>query len=373
MYADINELKLINDTKGHKEGDKLITSLAKMLRKVFHEKIYRIGGDEFIVLDSDVGKVDFEKKVSVFSQMLSKQENLKISIGSSWSNDCKNIIKQIEMTDSLMYMDKQKYYGSEGNKMKYKEMLSANLRLEIQGDKFTVYLQPQIDLHSKKIAGAEALVRKFDENNRIVPPLSFIPFYEKEGIIPILDFFVFETVCRYLVKWKEIEQFADMKVSVNFSRESLKAEGTIQKIVDICKEFDVDPKNIMIEVTESIQGVNEDELSQLVSKFSSAGFSISLDDFGMGHSNLAILSKSEFHEIKIDKSLVDNITVDPKTRVLVKHVLSLCQELNIPITLAEGIEDEEQYEILKEFKCVRGQGYFFDKPLPLNDFMEKYT
>ncbi len=373
VYADINGLKGINDTQGHEAGDMLIIKLSKIIKEVFGEKgIFRLGGDEFVVLNENVGEKEFEDELSTLKILIAKEKDLKVSIGYSWNKNTKNITDEIGKADTLMYMEKQSLYSNEYINSNYSVMLSQNLAREIEDNRFVVFLQPQVNIKDKKVSGAEALVRKVDINGKIQAPISFLPFYEKEGIIPLVDFFVFETVCKTLEKWKNIREDLDLKIAVNLSRVTVFEEKIVEKLQNICKKYNIKTDEIMIEITETIRSINDDIFSKILIEFSEAGFYVSLDDFGSGHSNLSIIVNSDFDEIKIDRSLIMNLATCEKSKLLTLLSINLCNSLRNVISLAEGIEEEEQYELLKELGCTKGQGYYFDKPLPLDTFESKY-
>ncbi len=370
-YIDINGMKEINDTKGHRFGDGVIVSLAKMLDEIFSEQGYRVSGDEFIVLCENIEENDFEEKISVLKGKINGEKYLKASIGYSWSVQGDGVSKQVELADSLMYMEKQQAHGYDIQN-KYTTMLSQNLEREIAENRYVVFLQPQINLQSGKIASAEALIRRLDSSGQIQPPLTFVPFYEKEGIISKIDIFVFEEICKVLKKWNENGKKCNIKLAANFSRITVAEKGIIETLCKICEKHSVSPSSIIIEITEAIGLIDTTLLSEIIRGFSKAGFSLSLDDFGSGQSNLAIMTTSDFDEVKIDMSLVKELASNEKSRIITKLAIDICNELNDLDSVAEGIETKEQCEILKQMNCKKGQGYYFDKPLPIEQFEEKY-
>ncbi len=372
-YADISGMKEINDTKGHKAGDDVIVDLSKILNEIFKDHAYRVGGDEFVVLCENIDEKDFEDKISLLKKKVSEHELLKISLGFSWTKQGSNASKQVELADSLKYMEKQQQYGMEQKNSKYSSMLSQNLEREILERRFVVYLQPQIDLQTGQLASAEALIRRLDSSGQIQPPFSFIPFYEKEGIISKIDLFVFEEVCKVLSEWNKKGLFTSVNVAVNFSRITIAEKGTIEKLSEICEKYSVSPSRLIVEITEAIGYINQNLLSKLMKDFSKKGFSISLDDFGSGQSNLAILTNSSFDELKIDRSLIIDLENNVKSRTITKLAIDVCGQLDNLDSIAEGIETVGQFNILKDMKCKKGQGYYFCRPVPVEEFEQKYT
>lgn len=183
---------------------------------------------------------------------------------------------------------------------------AKKLLQEIHKRMFTVYLQPKINLSDEKLNGAEALVRKLNGKGNLVPPIDFIPELEQNGLISFVDFFVLETVCEYIHNWqKQGKKF--IKVSVNMSRTTLRKKNVVQKAVAICSKYQIGPQLIEIEITESIGGLEKKLITRLMDDFHAAGFSIALDDFGSGFSNIAALAENDFDVVKFDKSLIDTI------------------------------------------------------------------
>lgn len=374
MYLDINGLKQANDTHGHLYGDMLITQTAHLLLDVFQDEIYRIGGDEFVVLCPNMSKEEFDLKSAELRSLLASTDELFLSIGSTWNCRHIDIQKQITHTDELMYIDKQAHYSMEGTRRSasaYRASLSQNLLAEITRGDFLVYLQPKFDLDTGKINGAEALIRKLDSDGNLVPPNQFISRYETEGIIRHIDFYVLDTVCAVLSRWKHMG-YNQLTIAVNFSRITLMEHNIVDKLLQVCQNHDIAPELINLEVTESIGTMDADELTILMHQLAEAGFIISLDDFGSEYSNLAILTSLDFHEIKLDRSLINHLDDNQRSRVITEHTIKMCHDLNVLTSVAEGIETPAQWDLLKEFNCTTGQGYYFDKPMPIDAFTDKY-
>ena len=373
VYLDINGLKECNDHHGHTYGDHLLLHTAQVLRNIFHQNIYRIGGDEFAIICTDLSKEQFDLKIQKLRDIMETDEEFQLSIGSTWSDGRLDIAKQLQHTDELMHIDKQAYYTNHKTYgSSYHATLSNELLDKIAQNRFVVFLQPKIDLNTGHAIGAEALIRQYDAEGNLIPPDRFIPRYEAEGIIRHVDLFVFETACSILRGWASIG-VNQLHIAVNLSRVTLMEHEIVPNLVKICKEYQVDPAFINIEVTESIGTMEAPELKLLMAELHKNGFSISLDDFGSEYSNLAILTSLDFNEIKLDKSLISNLDENQRSRVITEHTIRMCQDLNLMTSVAEGIETPKQKDILKDFKCSTGQGYYFDKPMPVSDFTAKYV
>ncbi len=372
MYLDINGLKEVNDKQGHAEGDKLILSMSRILLAVFGKDAYRLGGDEFIVMQENVSQEEFQNRAKELHERVDEVTELSVSTGVIWNEDCQNVAQQIEQADNLMYNTKLQYYKNNSQNAKYRTILLNSLRADIESKKFFVVLQPQFYLHNRELGGAEALIRKKGLADTMESPSEFIPLYEKLEIIHYLDTFVFESICEALNTWRENGYDIDLSISVNISRCTLQQEGIVQEFQDICKKYDIAPYRIVIEITETIEGENMQHMNEIIEKFADADFLISLDDFGSGYSSLLTLADSRFDEVKIDRGFILNVSTSDRAYIVAKNMVNMCHDLGIHETVAEGIESEELYNSLKQMKCTKGQGYLFDKPLTMSEFEKKY-
>ncbi len=371
IYMDINGLKQLNDEYGQAYGDKTIEKVASMLFKVFSMNAFRISGDDFIVLCANIDECVFYRDVAQLKDDIGSS-GISVCLGTSFSSRNIDIHKQIEAADGMMYTEKQQMYSSSQSSQKYRNSLADNLINEIAQSRFSVYLQPQIELDTGNLIGAEALIRKNDNEGKIISPINFLPFYEQQEIIQHIDFYVLETICKQFAVWDALTPGNNIKVSTNFSRITLKEPNIVDKVMSICDSYSVSPARIVVEITESVEVFEREKLGMLLFEFTKKGFTVSLDDFGSGHSNLSVLTSSNFDEVKIDKSIVDNIVDNSKSLAIAKLIVNMCEDFNIETSVAEGVEYSEQYNMLRSLKCTIGQGYFFDKPLPISEFNNKY-
>ncbi len=371
VYADVNGLKQANDKYGHGYGDVLITKTARILKDHLGESIYRIGGDEFVALVMNETEEKFEEKVRLLRQNIEADGECNLSLGHVWRSGKMDIVKEISFTDELMYAEKQGYYKNMLTaRVNNKSNAARELLLEIAHHKFDVHMQAKVELDTGMIRGAEALIRKKDGQGGFISPDEFIARYEADKIIRHVDFFVLETVCQMLQEW--IRHGHPLKVSVNFSRITFMEYNITNEIQGICEKYQVNPKWIDIEITENSDKVDNAVLSRKLGELKQKGYSISLDDFGAKYSNIMMLSSMEFSEVKLDKSLIDHLCENKKNAVLIENTIKMVQDLNSTVSLAEGIETEEQRDMLKKLNCKYGQGYFFLKPLPIQEFLSVY-
>lgn len=367
IYIDINGMKKINDNYGHEYGDSVIRKTAEILKSHLEEECFRVGGDEFVVLCVNIEQDKFQRLTSDLREDFDSAHDCDVSIGCTWKGGRVSANELILRADDLMYAEKQGYYHSV---LRYgreaRTGMATEVLKEISDNYFEVYYQPQVELKTRRIIGAEALVRKRDRNGLLLPPNSFIPFYEQEGIISHVDMFVLNTVCATLQAWSA--EGIETKISTNFSRVTLMAPDVVSRVKESCRMHGVPPEKITIEVTESINKMDHHQLLELIRSFSSEGYSVALDDFGSKYSNLSILTAMDFNMVKFDKTLVDKLETNSQSRTVMKYAMKICSELSGTHSLAEGIETEQQLELLLRYHCDYGQGYYFGRPMPAEEF-----
>ncbi len=359
IYIDIKGLRAINDSKGFLMGDSIINRLSGILQSIYNDDVYRVGGDEFVVFLENIMENDFESKIEELRERLTHERDFNVTIGYTWNKNSAS--SELDV------------YNEHNGNEKYSRILRENLEMEIADGKFEVFLQPQVEIQTGEIVSAEALVRRIGAGGKYQPPISFIPFYEKEGLISKIDTFVFETVCKTIKEWKAKGCNQISSIAVNCSRMTIAEDFIVEKFTDICNKYGVDKSQIVIEITETTNEISENVLSHIIHCFKDAGFLISLDDFGSGYSNLTSFVISDFDEVKIDMKLINDVHTNEKSKALTQVVLVLCEKLNNLISVAEGVECVEQHETLKQLGCIKGQGYYFDKPMHVDDFSKKYV
>jgi len=201
-------------------------------------------------------------------------------------------------------------------------------------------------------------------------PDQFLPLLEDAKLISALDFYVFEFACSKVSSWISKGK-KTVPISVNFSRYSLTERSFIPCITEICEKYGIEKKWVEIEMTESVEGLEGFDINGLIQRIRDAGFTVSIDDFGVHYANLSLFTSVDFDVLKIDKSLVDHITTNLKAQSVVALLIEICGKMGIR-TIAEGVETEEQFLILRDMGCAQAQGYLFSRPLPLEECEQKY-
>jgi diguanylate cyclase (GGDEF)-like protein len=389
VLADLDRFKEINDTLGHAAGDRLLAAIAERLQGVVRETdtVARISGDEFCVLlpnqHDDRVAVEAARRIrDAFDAPFSlggSESRVTASIGVSLfpcnGDSAEALLKQ---ADIAMLRAKSQGRGllelfSEEMGVAVAErarMERGLLRAEAQNE-FVVHYQPEIDLRTGLIVGAEALVRWQDPERGLVPPLAFIPLAEESGAIVPMSEWVIRTACAQANAW-HTQGFAPFRLSVNVSARLFGKYDLAGAILRILGETGLPPGSLELEITESVAMSNPE--STLATLWNLHGFSIrvAMDDFGTGYSSLAYLKKFPIHLLKIDRAFIQELDRNPEDQTIVKAILAMAGALNIE-TIAEGVEREEQLEILKACGCGLAQGFLLGRPMPAAEFAELLT
>lgn len=378
LYMDLNGLKEINDNCGHSGGDNALKDIADVIVESFGKDCsYRVGGDEFVVLCYGTTDKEFTAKVTAFRNLISEMK-YKVSIGFHYSKDSSDIDEVIKIADEKMYQDKKYYYRNNGQSARYRFYndtfvsfsTQEKLKKLIQEERFVIWFQPRFSTSNGEFCGSEALIRYFDEDDTIVSPMDFIPAMEYNETVHMIDLYVFRHVCEYISGW--IEAGKKIKpVSVNISHCTIDRPNFMENLMDIWFDYDIPKESIVIEVSEDkVKGGLSDVLDKLV-QLKNNGFHIAIDNYGSKYADLFLFSEVKFDTLKLDRDLVHKLESDEKTCMISKSVIGLCENYNISV-VAEGVENEKEYNILKEMGCDEVQGYLFDKPMSWNRFEEKY-
>ncbi|MGL5258586.1 MAG: EAL domain-containing protein [Lachnospiraceae bacterium] len=371
VSVDINGLKIINEKYGHSFGDRYIINCADILKEHFKDKVFRIGGDEFIIFLQHTKYLEFNKHILTLEEKLKKNTQVSMSIGVSWCENIEDIDKHLKAADALMIKNKNNHYRNIEDCIKgiYNESEEALLD-EIKKNQFEILLQPKLSIDTMKIIGAEALIRKKDEAGKYIPPYLFVSRYESQGTIYLIDLFVLRQVCEFLADMRK-EGFEELPhISVNFSRVTLLVTDIQGRAIEICDEYGIDCSMITIEVTEDCGFVESAAIGHAIGRLKEVGFKISLDDFGCKYSNIEIVSSISFDEVKIDKSLLYSNHMSK--HIILGHIIEMFQSFPDIAVVVEGIEEEEHLNLLNDYKGLIGQGYLFSKPVSKELFIEQY-
>ncbi|KTF17943.1 EAL domain-containing protein [Pseudoalteromonas sp. H105] len=394
LFLDIDDFKRLNDSLGHSSGDELLVEVARRLGTVIRKSdtLARLGGDEFVVLLEYLGD-DNEKanlESAIVAQKIHKTFDEEFKVGAlKFQVSCSIGICLIEGTnvsasnilkfaDTAMYRSKAKG----GNSYSFYDpqlqtLLDRKIELEteilkaIENQEFCAYFQPQIN-NEGKVVGAEALIRWVHPVKGIIAPGEFIPVAEQFGLIQRLQNIVLNDICNLLKRLNPCVIDDDFKVSINISPSQFKSSLLKSALLNILHSHHVSPSKITLEITESMLAHDVEHTVQQMEELKSEGFTFSIDDFGTGYSCLAYLHAYPVKQLKIDKSFIDRISNKESGFSIVKTIIDLANNLGMGV-VAEGVETKEQFTILKHCNIDSIQGYYFAKPMPMNDYLNNHS
>ena len=366
--SDIIRLSDINDKFGYMAGNASLRMVADVIRGVFTGyDIYRYEQDEIVVFCKDIDKKSFMGLVRIVRESLDDLD-VSVSTGFSWT-DKPDIARQLSEVRLMYDIEKDAKLKSLDSIMRnkvFKDVVS-----EIEKGSFMVYYQPKVDSRTGITVGAEALIRFFDEAHGVVGPIHFIEILEENRCSHLIDLFILDEVCK-AQKLRCISDRRVVPVSVNFSKNTLEYADLLDQVKEIMNRYDLPEGLVQIEITESVGDMDIVLINNIAQSLISMGFRLSMDDFGTKYSNLEMLFKFPFSIAKIDRSLVKNLESNEKSRIMLKHLISMIMELGIEC-VAEGAENEEQVRLLQQFGCNIIQGYFYSKPVTLDVFTSEFV
>jgi diguanylate cyclase (GGDEF)-like protein/PAS domain S-box-containing protein/hemerythrin-like metal-binding protein len=392
LFIDLDNFKALNDTLGHDMGDLLLQQVAQRLTACVREDdtVARLGGDEFVVMLEYLSEHSFEAatQTEIIGNKILAVINLPFhlesyeyictpSIGATlFDGQQHNVEELLKHADIAMYQAKT----SGRNTLRFfdpkmQEIVAARVALEeelrraFRTQQFVLYYQVQVKSSGSPF-GAEALIRWSHPELGPIPPAEFIPVAEETGLILVIGHWVLETACRQLKKWQQSPHTSELVLSVNVSGKQFFQDNFVDQVVACVHNNDINPMLLKLELTESILLEDIQETIAIMEALVKYGVQFSLDDFGTGYSSLQYLKKLPLSQLKIDQSFVRDIAVDSSDETIVRTIIAMANTLNLSV-IAEGVETEEQRQILQSNGCETCQGYLFSKPLPIELF-ERY-
>ncbi len=388
LFIDLDHFKNINDSMGHDAGDELLISVAERLRTCIRETdlVARMGGDEFAITLVDIDTASqVTRIVQNVLQVLSapffiesREIIISASIGISLFPESGSDLKTLAKTAATaMHQAKTdcrntyRFFSEEiQNRVMEEHSLEIALKRAINNNEFFLHYQPLIDAVSGRIIGLEALIRWQNEDWPNIGPHRFIPIAEECGLLPALGKWVLLAACQQSVKWlKDPSISFNYPISVNLSPKQLVYNDFVDLLVWVLKETEIPPQNLVLELTETAVMQNPEVAISTLTKISAAGVKLAVDDFGTGYSSLNYLKQLPIDKLKIDRSFVKDIGVDQNGEAIVKAILALAHSLNLEV-VAEGVEKRAQADFLRGHDCEVLQGYFFSKPITVDEVSE---
>lgn len=388
LFLDLDKFKHINDTLGHNVGDEILRLVSERLWALIGDRglLAKAGGDEYFILVNRIKEKseiksfakeiieDFKKPYLIKNYELYITTSIGIAIYPEAGIDTEAMIKN---SDLALYKAKEigrnncYIYGKEIESKGLDKMMILNeLRQGIENDELVLYYQPQIDIKTGNVIGLEALVRWNHPTKGMIYPDQFIPLAEESELMIPMGNCILNMACIQIKEW--VDEGNDMRISINISPRQFQDRDFLSEVKKALKDSGLDPKYLAIEITETIAIYNMKYTLNMLKELGKLGIIISIDDFGTGYSSLSYLSEMKVDELKIDRSFIWDIEKNPKNRSISNAIILLAKQLGLRV-IAEGVETEEQFNILKEMECDIAQGYYFSKPVSKEqacDFIE---
>lgn len=382
LFLDLDRFKYVNDSLGHDVGDLLLIEVANRVREAVRvtDIVARIGGDEFTILIEDTHSknelLHLAKKIQLAIEpaIIIRDHELYItaSVGIADFPECGLELQTLmKSADIALYKAKEfgrnqaQFFTNELNEQaRLKMELEKSLRKAMVKGEFEVYFQPQVSVFDQKVSGAEALLRWNHSTIGLVSPAEFIPLLEELGLMVRVEQWVIREVCH--IAKRMTDKYGALRFAINISGSHFKLGNLNQNIYLALQESSLDASYLEIELTEDIMIEHVERNNNLLNELADVGVSIALDDFGKGYSSLSYLKNFPANVLKIDKAFIDNVLTDKKESAIVEAMIDLSHKLGIKV-VAEGVEYEGQVKFLKDINCDFIQGYYFAKPMPVNE------
>lgn len=393
LFIDLDQFKTINDSLGHPVGDKVLQEIALRLTKTVREEdlVARLSGDEFVVvltvLDQDIetaalraGEISEKIRAIVSLPALYDSTELRVtcSVGVVVYPDKNNSVHELlRYADTAMYQAKEKgrdsieFFNEEmADKVSRQLIMEGDLHRALEERQFELHYQPKIDVETGAVVGAEALLRWLHPTKGTISPIDFIPVLETSGMILDVGQWVLEEACKTLVRWDTLGLWrAGMRLSVNISPRQFRRTAFVDDVLATLITYPIPSESLDMEITEGIVIQRVDEAIETMTTLTNHGISFSLDDFGTGYSSISYLKRLPVSVLKIDKGFVRDIIDDRNDRVLVETIITMGRLLDMEV-VAEGVEQAEQLEILKQYGCHYYQGYYSSPAVHIDAFEE---
>lgn len=386
MFLDLDRFKNVNDSLGHRAGDRLLQQVAERLRGALRESdtVCRQGGDEFVILLSEINYAEdvayvAHKVIQTVSQPYQLQDRelvVTASVGISvFPDDGGDPDTLLKNADSAMYHAKStgrnnyQFFASEMNERSFEALVLENaLRRALERNEFELHYQPMLNTDTGRVVGMEALIRWHHPELGLVSPCKFIPVAEDSGLILPIGEWVVREACRQNKALQETG-LCELPVSVNLSALQFRQHDIVEVVAEALAACDLEPRYLELEVTESAMVEDIERVIATLHGFRSLGVSLAVDDFGTGYSSLSYLKRFPIDKLKVDQSFVRDISTDPNDAAICGAVISLARSLHLAV-VAEGVETEAQRAFLREHGCAVIQGFYVSRPMGFDDLTE---
>jgi diguanylate cyclase (GGDEF)-like protein len=383
LFIDLDDFKRVNDSLGHAAGDRLLQEIARRFGRVLRETdtLARLGGDEFTVILTDIQNpqdaVSFVRKLldslrtpfELSGQMIQMSASIGITLYPTDDTDETDLLKD---ADTAMYQAKSRgkntfdFYAPELTRsVRARLTMEGELRAALAQDQFLLHYQPIVSLSDNRCRSLEALIRWQHPERGLVAPDEFIPVAEESGLIQEIGDWVLDQACAQLRTWED-QGLTDLSMAINLSPVQFRRDGLVSRLARTLRQHQIASHRLHMEITESLLMEQNRHVAETLQTLDAMGVSLCIDDFGTGYSSLSYLRHFPLHRLKIDRSFVQDMLHAEDTRSLVSAIVVMAQALRLEV-VAEGVENRQQLELLREMGCDHVQGFLLSRPVPAAD------
>ena len=383
---DILNFRYLNEGYGHEKADSILEALVKAANESFsyNETFARISADKFVCLAIDDGrdkarKEFVEEKVNHFANTIAVNYPVRIKSGiyiiMDYTEKISSMIDKADLARKTITGDSKKLYAYYEDTLiaetHRREYIESQMEEALTAGEFVPYLQPKWDMVEDHVAGAEALVRWIKPDGTMIYPNDFIPIFEKNGFVEKLDFFMLESICKYVRRLLD-ENRKVYPISINQSRYLLHNKAYVTMVQDILLKYEIPKDYVELELTETVFFLEREHMVNIMSKLKDINVMLSIDDFGSGFSSLNLLKDIPFDVLKIDRGFLDETATSNESKWILRKIVEMADGLGVKV-VCEGVETKEQAEMLKEIGCHIAQGYLYAKPMPISEFEQRFN
>ncbi len=383
---DILNFRYINEAYGHARADAVLKACVQEFKRIYskNELCVRINSDHFLalVINSSEHKANYQAYAKAIGECARvnevrypirlrvgiyqvRKDDYDIDIMIDHANAARKSLTGKEKILEATYSEKIV------SNMKKVDAIESQMQSAIINDEFKIYLQPKWDIENDCLIGAEALVRWIKKDGSMIYPSDFIPLFETNGFIEKLDFHMLEMLCKRLRDLEQDKNYRLVPISINQSRILINNPDYVKNVEKVISRYDIDVKNLEIEITETVFFDEKNKMIEVVNQLKELGLNLAMDDFGSGYSSLNILRDIPFDILKIDREFVSESVASKSSIIIMQKIIEMAKGLKIKV-ICEGVETKEQIDTLRDLGCTMVQGYYYDKPMPMDDFLEKY-
>ena len=383
---DILNFRYINEAYGHGKADTVLKACVQEFNRIYsrNELCVRINSDQFLALvmnnmDSKQNFQNYSKAVGECARASGVRYPIRLRVGIyqvrkddydidimiDHANAARKSLNGLEKIQEAVYSEKIV------SNMKKVDAIESQMQSAIVNDEFKIYLQPKWDIVNDCLVGAEALVRWIKDDGSMVYPSDFIPIFETNGFIEKLDFHMLELLCKRIRTIEEEGTYRIVPISVNQSRILINNPDYVKNVEKVISRYNTKVEHLEIEITETVFFDEKNKMIEVVKQLKELGLNLAMDDFGSGYSSLNILRDIPFDILKIDREFVSESVASKSSIVIMEKIIEMAKGLNIRV-ICEGVETKEQVDTLRKLGCTMVQGYYYDRPIPMDEFMEKY-